>query len=322
MPDPNTVSPGNNGGRINLQNAPGADYNFDDLFPNPEVTPQQSQVATSETPSQQTPQATENQPFLKAGNSVYLTAEEAAKGIEHKDALVTRYRDFLAQQGFDPNELRPKAAPQVQPQVVDNFDSGKLFDELASAAQRGDKAAYGRIQESYQRKIAQDVVQNVLAPYAPLMAETARQRAIREVSAEIPDFPNFIGSEAFRRVSDSIPIYKDMLQLGENNPEASKRLPEVYKSMYLVNQGLTRQAQVSQPQAQQVTAPPVQNTPTGRPQQSLTPSTLTPPNQSAIDTRNWSYNDARYADSNARKQLIKDSESKGLDKMDWTRLGT
>lgn len=318
MPDPNNVSPGNAGGSVSLQNAPGADFDFDSLFPNPEVTPAQPQTATSGTPSPQPPQAPENQPFLKAGSSVYLTAEEAARGLEHKDLLVERYRAFLTQNGYDPNELKPKDQPQapLAQTQVDNFDSGKLFDELAAAAQSGNKAAYGKIQESYQRKIAQDVVQNYLAPYAPLMAETARQRAIREVTREIPDFPAFMGSDAFKRVSESIPIYKDMLQLGENNPEASKRLPEVYKSMYLVNQGLTRQAQNSTPQAQQVTVPPVQNTPTARPQQTtMSQSSLTPPSQ-GVDTRNWT------TSRESRKQLISDMEARGYKDLDWGRVGS
>jgi hypothetical protein len=320
MPDPNTVSPGNSGGNVSLQNAPGADFNFDDLFPNPEVQPAQPQTATSETPSQ-TPQApVQDQFFLRNsdGTIAYRSAEDALTGIAHKDELVKRYRDYLDANGIDPNELRPKQQPQVaQPstQVDPNsLDSGKLFDDLAAAAQRGDKAAYGRIQETYQRKIAQNVVENYLAPYAPLMAETARQRAIREVTKEIPDFPNFIGSDAFKRVSDSIPIYKDMLQLGENNPEASKRLPEVYKSMYLVNQGLSARAQVSQTQAP-LNVPPVQNTPTVRPQTTMAQSSITPP-APGVDTRQWTTN------RESRKQLIKDYEQRGLDTTDWRNLGT
>lgn len=321
MPDPNSVSSGNSGGNVNLQNAPGADFNFDDLFPNPEVTPAQSQAANQGTPPPTTPQATETQPFLKAGSSVYLTAEEAARGLEHKDALVDRYRAFLAEQGFDPNELRPKAPPQAAQPVQDPKDSyDGLFDELAAAVRNNDKVAYGRIQKKYQQEVAQDVVQNYLAPYAPLMAETARQRAIREVSKEIPDFPSFMGSEAFRRVSDTIPIYKDMLQLGENNPEASKRLPEVYKSMYLISQGLSKQASNS-PQA--LTTPPVNTTPTARPQTTLSPSSLTPP-PPGVDTQRWaqSTGSGRTLNTEARKQLIKDYEARGYDTMKWDVVGS
>jgi hypothetical protein len=319
MPDPNTVSPGNAGGNVNLQNAPGADFNFDDLFPNPEV-PAQPQTATSGTTTQ-TPQATTpDQFFLRNtdGTIAYRSAEDALTGIAHKDELVKRYRDYLDANGIDPNELKPRQQPQtVAPstQVDPNaLDSGKLFDDLAAAAQCGDKAAYGRIQETYQRKIAQNVVENYLAPYAPLMAETARQRAIREVTKEIPDFPSFIGTEAFNRVRDSIPIYKDMLQLGENNPEASRRLPEVYKSMYLISQGLNRQAQNSQPQAP-LTVPPVQNTPTVRPQTTMSPTSITPP-APGIDTRNWTTN------REARKQLINDMDAQGWKDKDWRSVGS
>src|SRR6266700_977986 len=101
MPDPNTVSSGAAGGNVSLANSPCADFNFDDLFPNPEVQPAQAQPATSGTSSQAQPQATEAQPFLKAGSSVYLTAEEAARGTEHKDALIARYREYLDANGID-----------------------------------------------------------------------------------------------------------------------------------------------------------------------------------------------------------------------------
>src|SRR5579863_9736244 len=120
MPDPNSVSPGHVSGSVSLQDAPGGDQDWDSLFPNPELQPaSQPQVANPGINPQQpqTPQA----PFLKAGETVYNTAEDAANGVAHKDSVIAKYRNFLASNGLDPNavlkdDFQPQVRPQVQPQ--------------------------------------------------------------------------------------------------------------------------------------------------------------------------------------------------------------
>lgn len=307
---PTELSSGFDKGHIDLSGAPGADTSFDDLFP-PEGPPAAQPQAVQGTTPPQTPQAPP-QPFLKAGESVYNTAEDAAKGLEHKDALVARYRAFLADQGFDPNELKPREVqpptPPSTPSKYKYLGNGKqYYTDLAKAADRTNPnpEAYEAITRQYQ----QEVFDSMYAPYAPLMAETARQRAIRQVSTDIPNFQAFLESPEFKKTTESIPLYKDMLELGENNPEASKRLPEVYRMIYLTHQGLTRQQTPSNPAP---SAPPV--TPTARPTTTMTPSSLTPP-APGVDTRLWTTN------KDARKQLLEDGKARGIDSVDWGNVG-
>lgn len=307
----NPVSSGFDKGYVDLSSAPGADNAWDDLFQNPENPATPSQVATGTTPLQ-TPQAgTEGQPFLKAGDSVYNTAEDAAKGLEYKDQLVARYRQFLNEQGFDPNELRPKDSPQATPTTPSPFkylnQGKKYFDDLAAAVKNHDEVAYELVNRTYQ----QEVINNTLAPYGPLLAETGRQRAVRRVAAEIPDFEKFLYSEDFKKTVSAIPLYKEMLQIGETDPNASERLHEVYKAVYLTHQGMIRPQVATAPVTQ---APPVSITPTVRQGSTMAPSTLTPPPPS-IDTRGWT------TDREARKQLIKDSEARGIGTADWNKVG-
>lgn len=322
MPDPNAVSSGANGSRVDFASAPGADMSFDDLFPPSEGPASQPQAAPG-TPPPSTPQAA-SQPFLKAGDSVYLSAEDAARGIEHKDQLVARYRTFLQENGFDPNDPHPKAAtqtnaPAAEPSQYKYYKTGKLYDALATALSTKNVQEYERIQTEHAREAAQDEFTRMYAPYAPLMAETARQRAFREVSKEIPDFNTFYGSDGYKAVTSQVPLIHEMELIGESNPEAAKRLPELYKMAYLVHQGLNR----TQAPVPALNVPPVQNSPTARPQTpTLSPSSLTPP-APGIDTRGWerSQGNGRSLNSDARKQLIRDFESKGTDNLDWNKVG-
>ena len=314
MPNPNSVSPGANGTRVDFSQAPGADTSWDDLFPSTEGPAPPPQASAGINPPQNPPQAPEQQPFLKAGESVYLTAEEAARGIEHKDSLVAKYRDYLSEHGVDPNTLQstnpePQAQPQSQPQTSHKWlgKGREYFTALSKAAQAQDMEQYERITGEYQ----QERLQDFLAPYQPLLAETARQRAIRSVSSEIPDFEKFVASPDYKKTLDSFPLYREMIQIGENNPVAAQRLPEVYKSLYLINQGFNRQQAVSNGAPVQQTQAPVQNPP--RPQ-SMAPSTLTPP-QPGVDTRNWT------TDKSARKQLLEDGRARGIDGRNWSELG-
>lgn len=312
--DVNSVSPGYNSGHVDLSKAPGADQDWDSLFPNPEAqTALQPQAAQGTTP-QQTPQATQTQPFLKAGDTVYNTAEDAANGLAHKDAIVAKYREFLAQNGYDPNALLKDEFQQVRPQVQTQQEPAKqspykhygnpnFFDEVAAAASARDRAKYTQLMGEF----AQEAIAANLDPWRATLAETNRFRAIRQASAEVPAFREFIDGPGYKKVIDSFPLYKEMVQIGENDPVAAQRLPEVYKSMYLIYQGMNQ----TQPQSQ-TTNSTTQVTPTVRQQSTLQPSALTPP-APAASTQGWAENNWRGNKStgnDARKQLIQDGDNK------------
>lgn len=308
---PNEVSSGYNSGHVSLASAPGADLDWDSLFPNPEVqSASQPQAVSQGTNPQQQPQAASNQPFLKAGETVYNTAEDAANGLAHKDAIVAKYRTFLAQNGYDPNALLKdefQQQPQARTEPVKNspykyYGNPNFFDEVAAAAQARDRVKYEQLMATH----TQEAIQASLDPWRATLAETNRFRAIRQATAEVPAFKEFIDGPGYRKVIDSFPLYKEMVQIGENDPVAAQRLPEVYKSMYLIYQGMN-QGQ-SQPQA--TTAVP--NTPTVRSQPTLQPSALTPPATSG-NTQGWSESNWRgnkTLGNDARKQLISDGDNR------------
>jgi hypothetical protein len=318
---PNNVSSGFDRGYIDMSQAPGANVSFDDLFP-PEGEPAAQPQVAQGTPPPQTPQAPQG-PFLKAGDTVYNTAEDAVNGTIHKDDYIRRARTFLQENGIDPNEFRrvqsmPQAQPEPQPSSPSPYKylgNGKqYYQDLASAANPAnpDPVRYEQIQRQYQKEVFQEEFRNSMSPYGPAIAETFRQQAIRNVSVEIPDFQRFIESQEYKKTVESNPLLKEMISIGENNPEAAKRLPEVYRQAYLINQGLNRQMNPGSPAPM---VPPVQNTPTARPTTTMSPSTMTPPSQGR-PTQNWT------TDREARKQLIQDSEARGLRDADWGSLGT
>lgn len=314
MPDSN-LSPGANGGRLDFANAPGADLDWDSLFPNPEnPTASQPQAVSQGTTPQQEPQATQNQPFLQAGQTVYNTAEEAIRGTAHKDELIARYRSYLASQGVDPNTLQRNAPePQAQtatqpaPSKYKYYGNPNFFDEVAKAAADRDRARYEQLLGAHSKEAADAAIEERLSPWQATLAETNRYKAFRQVSQEIPGFQNFFEGPAFKEVQEKFPLYKEMLQIGENDPTAARRLPEVYQQMYVLYQGLN--AAKPQSQAQLNTTP---STPTVRSQPTLQPSSLTPP-APATSTAGWaesSWRGNKSLGNEARKQLIQDGNAK------------
>ncbi len=313
MPDPNTVSSGYNQGHIDMSKAPGADQDWDALFLNPESqTALQPQAASGTTP-QQTPQATQDtQPFLKAGNTVYNTAEDAIQGTTHKDDLIAKYRGYLTEQGIDPNTFQrvqqaqtqsTQSTPQTSTSQYKYYGNVNFFDEVAAAATKGDKAKYVELMDAHTR----EAISANLDPWRQTLVSTNRLNAIRQTTNEIPGFAKFYGSPDYQKVIDNIPLYKDVIQVCENDPNAAGRLHEAYKAVYLTHQGMT------QGQAQsQTTTSTTQTTPTVRQQPTLQHSSLTPP-PPATNTQGWADNNwhgNKTTGNEARKQLINDGNQR------------
>jgi hypothetical protein len=312
MPDPNSVSSGYNSGHVDLSGAPGGDQDWDSLFPNPESqTALQPQVANPGTTPQQQPQAQQStQPFLKAGDTVYNTAEDAASGVAHKDSVIAKYRDYLASQGLDPNAVLrgEQVRPQTQQPTTPNspykyYGNPNFFEQVATAATARDAAKYTELMGQF----TQEAIQANLQPWRATLAETNRFRAIRQVSAELPDFQKFMEGPGYKKVKESFPLYGEMEQIGENDPVAAQRLPEVYKSMYLIYQGM------NQNQAPpQVTQSTTQTPPTVRQQPTLQTSSLTPPAPN-VSTQGWqeaNWRGNKSLGNDARKQLIQDGDNR------------
>lgn len=311
MPDPNSVSTGASQGRVDLSNAPLADQDWDMLFPNPEVqTALQTQPAQGTPPSAAATSTTE--PFLKAGTTVYNTAEDAIQGTAHKDDLIAKYRSFLQEQGVDPNTFQ--RVQQVQTQTVQPpaqtsnsqykyYGNVNFFDEVAAAATKGDKARYVELMDAHTR----EAISANLDPWRGTLVSTNRLNAIRQTTNEIPGFAKFYGSPEYQKVVENIPLYKDVINVCENDPNAAGRLHEAYKAVYLTYQGM------NQTQAQsQATTSTTQTTPTVQQRQTLQHSSLTPP-APVSSTQGWQESNWRGnkpTGNEARKQLIQDGDAK------------
>lgn len=310
MPNPSTpTSP--NGSYVDLGQAPGADMNFDELFPVEDQNlgaPQSPQGTTPPTPEAQPPVAQQPDFFIKAGSTVYKTSEDAVQGIRHKDTLIAQYRKFLADKGVNPDTLQANQV-QAPPQVAQPVDQSPqsyinhedtLFDDLASAISRGDKKGYGKLLAKYNNELMTEQ----FAPVAPLISEVARQRAVRQVTMEAPEFASFVTSENYGSTLDSLPRLKEAINVAENNFAASDSLGELYKIAYLAYQGSRKPAEQVVPatQAQPVVA--AQNQQTFRPTQ--TPSAMTPPMPSSP---------ADLRTSAGRQTLIREAEARGIKDM-------
>lgn len=239
-------------------NPPGGELTLDDLFPNPEVTPQQSQPVTQTQP----PAAPEY--FLKASTgTVYKTPEDAVRGTEEKD------RTILAQKA-ELDRLRNSHAPSTpEPPQADFAETA--FDKLAAAAQKGDKRAY--IQALAEVQMA------TLSQFAPALTGVYEQQAISSLESEVKDFRSWLNSPDYTRTLEQFPQLANAIQVAKSDPRASNQLGEYYKLAYRayagdphrINDTQTQMVRDSVPSAPTPTRPTLQSstptpTPSGLPQ--------------------------------------------------------
>lgn len=255
MPDPNQNPAPNQ--QVDLSDAPGGELDLDALFGNPEVQPT---TTVSTQPPQTDPQATtpsESEPFLKtATGTVYKSAEDAVRGVEHKDQLIAQLRQQLAQQtGSDPLKRQQASTPSAPENTNYLENQEAYFRDLGKAVEAKDQAKYLDVQRKF--------VYDALAPLTPTITTLVRTQAASTVEAEIKDFRQFQQSEDYVKTLDSMPMLKNAIEIAESNPTAAGQLPEFYKMAYYVHQGLKLPEIV---QAQRVNAPePVRPTVTSTP---------------------------------------------------------
>lgn len=295
MPEPITAP----SDTVDLSGAPGADINWDELFPSDPGASVPSQPATATPsdatlPASQPPAPVSPSDFLKTTTgTVYKSQEDAIKGIEHKDTLIEQLRQrYILERGIDPITNQP-VQPTPQGPVPYSQDPQRYFKDLVDAVQKNDPAAY---YEAQQRMIL-----DTLGPLGPTITNLAKAQATEAVSAELKDFKEVSSSEPYRKVLEEIPELKNAIELAESDYRFHNRLPGLLKVAYLAAQG-RRMPELLR--AQQPAAQPAQPT---RP--TTVPSTLTPPTEPSVAASLYS--------AEGRKALIANLEGRGIDKVAW-----
>lgn len=219
--------------------------NLDDVFGNPDLHPNDPNAPVATQPPTEVAQPSQSvEPFLRtASGTIYKSAEDAAKGVEHKDQLIAKLRqEAIDRTGIDPVTGQP-VQRQVAPPKNYTQDSKRFVDDLSKAAQSNNPEEYTRIQQQF--------VQDVMAPYAPVLATLARTQAVESVSASRPEFRQFLGSEDYNQTLERFPLLKGAIAQSEGNPAASEQLAQFYQMTF----------ELAQKKPEVVRTPAVQSTP-------------------------------------------------------------
>jgi len=204
-------------GSFNFDDMPGGDLNLDAIFSD---TPTETEPLTA-TQDPGTP--TEPETFLSTTTgTVYKTADEAVKGIEHKDALIAELRKKLSEQtGKDPITAKADAAPQ-------NYHANpkQYFEDIKKATS-----------EEKLVEVQAKFVNDTLAPYAPLLSSLVKSQAVEQVVSEVPKFVEFQKSAEYDKTLEQFPLIKQSIAIAENNPNMAADLAQLYRMAYEVSAG-------------------------------------------------------------------------------------
>lgn len=212
-----------------LENAPGGDIPFDQLFGNePEASfssappaktePQETTPAPAAATTPQTPAEFE---ISTRTGSVYKTRDAVIKGIEDKDTLIEQLREkFRAVTGADPLKVQ-EPAPQA-PSYLSN--PSRFADDLAAAAKAGDAQKY--------RDTLLGLMDEYFGPAKPLISEFARSRATEQARHEYSEFDSFRNSAAYSQTLERSPALAMAIRAAEENIGYAAQLPELYRLAY------------------------------------------------------------------------------------------
>lgn len=250
-------------GATNIPLHTGGEISWDELFPAGDTpvaqgatTPQGGTPApAAPVPPPQPAAAAPAAPVIttKTG-TVYKTVDEAIKGIEHKDTVIADMRSrMILATGIDPLTGQP-ALPQSTVQQPKNYlqdDGTAFYTDLVAAANKNDAKGVFNAQTK--------LIFDALAPLAPVMNSFAKQQAVQQLSAELPDAKEFIGSENYTKALDETPELKQAIAAAESDFQHHSRLPGLYKVAYRISQGL-RLPEILKAQPQQPSQPVRQTT--------------------------------------------------------------
>jgi hypothetical protein len=225
---------------------------LDEVFGNPDLhQPNPNAPVVAQQPTQEVAQPAQSaEPFLRtASGTVYKSAEDAAKGVEHKDQLIAKLRqDAIERTGVDPLTGQPVQKTPTPPRSYTQ-DSKRFIEDLANAAKTNDSDAYARVQAQF--------IQDVMAPYAPVLVTLAKNQAVESVSKSIPEFRQFIDSTDYSETLNRHPILRDAIQQTELNPSAGDQVAQLYRMTFEL---ASKKPEVVRAQAQPIPRPTVSST--------------------------------------------------------------
>lgn len=284
MSELDNVAPG---GVVQLNNPPAGldDAAFDSLFPadsaSVKVAPttpagNTQQTQTTQTNQQQT--STTQDFVLKGDTSVYKSIEDATKGINEKDALISQLRQrYALTTGIDPITGQPVGAQPQQPVEPDYFQDPDLYLKNLYEAAKTSPSAYRDAQAKF--------VMDTLKPLQPLVQKLARDSAIQSVATDIPKISEFIGSAAYAKALETNSELKGAIATAETDQRFHSRLGGLYKLAFFTAQGqslpelLAAQAKTAAATTSQTatTTQPTQVRTTTQPTTTAAPTTTTRP---------------------------------------------
>lgn len=282
-----------------MEGEEGADISLDDLFPNPDEP-----TTAQPVPKPAVAQPAADEVFIRANTgTVYRTKEDAVRGTEEKDRIIEQLRGEVTQlKGTDPlKKANQVVATTPEPDPFDQA-AGQMFDRLVDAVQRGDKRAYIETQMEINRA--------AMSPYAPIIAEVARERAVRQLETKSKGVREFLASSDYEEVLGQIPALKQAIEVSESNPDlATSQLPQLYELAFYSSLGR---------RAPDLVRAAVQAAPTPEPARP-TMQTTTPSLPQAGDSRDLSgqSEDQLLKTPDGRKFIIEQFERSGSADRRW-----
>lgn len=171
-----------------------------------------------------------------ATGTVYKTPEDAVKGIEQKDQLISQLRSMVAAATGDDPLRKAGAVPgqtTPQPQPVSYLkDSRRYAEDLTKAADIGQRTGNWDAYRNVQAQLQFETVQQAVGPYMPVVQNVGRQQALDDVSRSIPEFRKFYGSDEYQKVLESRPKLASFIQVAETQPTLQEELRELYRGVW------------------------------------------------------------------------------------------
>jgi len=220
------------------------DATFEELLRQTENPPATTPQGTQGAPSGQTPPA---QPaatpevFLETPTGTrYMSREDAAKGVAHKDQVIAVLRqNFKDKLGYDPLTEAPAAPQRREADQAPNYavDPSRYWQDLGFAVRENNPAAYAAVQQKF--------ILDSLAPLAPAIRNVTRSSALETLSGEIHDIRQFYGSEDYKKTLERLPRLKQAIEVAETNPQFAEGLDEFYRIAYFASGGIKHPAAVA-----------------------------------------------------------------------------